>query len=99
MKFYFAKIYILLFFLISHPAMSDEQYACFKHQDQTPIKVIVEDILNLYITWNKYQIKYDFMYFGDNILVAGRMHPAKTSSKSFKNLFDGNLEAFEKIKK
>lgn len=34
--------------------MSDKQYACFKHQDQTPIKVIVEDILNLYITWNKY---------------------------------------------
>ena len=98
MKFFFTKIYILLFFFISYPAISEEQYACFKLQDQTPIKV-VEDKLNLYITWNKYPIEYNFMYLGNSILVAGRMYPVETSFKSFKKLFDGNLEAFEKIKK
>ena len=99
MKVFFTKIYILLFFFVSYPALSDEQYACFTPQKQSPKKVVVGDTHDIYITWKKFPMKYNFMLFSNGIIVAGRMHIANNTLQDFKNLFDENLDAFEKLQK
>ena len=62
-------------------------------------KVVVDDTRDIYITWRKFPMKYNFMLFSNGIIVAGRMHLANNTLQDFKNLFNENLDAFEKLQK